>query len=75
MKVLVDSRGKVDLARIRTRSFDVYEGEELADGTILLRPLSTLPPADLAAMARPSLARAMERDAGGVGSGSAESVF
>jgi hypothetical protein len=75
VKVLVDSRGKVDLARIRTRSFDIYEGEELADGTILLRPLTAVPPADLAAMARPSITRAMERDAGGVGSGSAEPVF
>jgi hypothetical protein len=75
VKVLVDSRGKVDLGRIRTRSFDVYEGEELADGTILLRPLSTVPPADLAAMARPSVQQAMERDAGGVASGSAEPVF
>ena len=42
-EIVVDERGRTSLARVRTRKFPRYQAQELADGTIILRPLVTVP--------------------------------
>jgi hypothetical protein len=63
VKVLVDAAGRVSLSRVRNRSFDLYEAEELSDGTVILRPLLALPEAELTARTRPEVQRATAKDA------------
>ena len=63
VKVLVDAQNKISLARVRNRSYDLYEAEELADGTIILRPLLALPEAELTARTNPAVQRAAEKEA------------
>jgi hypothetical protein len=63
VKVLVDAQGKVSLTRVRARTYDLYEAEELSDGSILLRPLIALPEADLTARTHPAAQAASTREA------------
>lgn len=63
VKVLVDSQGKVSLSRVRNRSYDLYEAEELSDGSILLRPLIALPEAELTARSHPAAQSASKKEA------------
>jgi hypothetical protein len=64
-EVAVDARGRASLAAVRTRDFGRYAAEELADGTIILRPLVSVDPAELAALKDPAVRRAVESRAGG----------
>lgn len=46
-EIVVDSRGRTTLARVRSKVFDRYRATEHEDGTIVLTPLVTLTPAEL----------------------------
>lgn len=63
VKVLVDAQGKLSLSRVRSRTYDLYEAEELSDGTILLRPLIALPEAELTARSTPAARQAQGKEA------------
>jgi hypothetical protein len=46
-EIVVDSRGRTSLQRVRTRDYDRYFAREHEDGTIVLTPLLTFTPAGL----------------------------
>jgi hypothetical protein len=46
-EIVVDSRGRTSLARVRTRDFARYLAAEDEDGTIVLTPAITLTPAEV----------------------------
>ena len=54
-EVSVDERGRMSLARVRTRVYDRYTAEELEDGTIILTPAITISPVELAALNNPEI--------------------
>lgn len=47
-EVVVDSRGRCTLLRVRTQAHDRYLVTEHPDGTLVLTPAITLTPAELA---------------------------
>jgi len=47
-EIVVDDRGRTSLARVRAGAFSRYSAEEREDGTIVLTPVITVHPADLA---------------------------
>lgn len=53
MEIVVDDRGRTSLARVRTRKYGRYQVEELGDGTLILRPVVSVSPVELAALADP----------------------
>lgn len=61
-EIVVDERGRTSLARVRTRKFSRYQARELADGTIILTPLVTVPAATLPRPGRGSLKGQIEFD-------------
>lgn len=46
-EIVVDSRGRTSLARVRTHDYDRYLAREHEDGTIVLTPAITVTPAEL----------------------------
>jgi hypothetical protein len=46
-EIVVDSRGRTSLARVRTQDFDRYFVREHEDGTLVLTPQITFTPAGL----------------------------
>jgi len=52
-ELAVDSRGRANLAKVRTRRFDRYLVEEFPDGTLVLTPAVTLSAVELAALRDP----------------------
>lgn len=50
MEVQVDSRGRTTLAKVRRHHYERYETEEMSDGTLVLRPVVSISPVELAAL-------------------------
>lgn len=48
-EIVVDSRGRTSLARVRTKAFTRYKVQAFEDGSLLLTPAITVTPAELAA--------------------------
>lgn len=49
-EITLDDRGRTNLARVRTHSYDRYTVEEYPDGTLVLTPAVTISALELAAL-------------------------
>jgi hypothetical protein len=54
-EIVVDSRGRTSLARVRTTACDRYLATEHADGTIVLTPAVVISQLELAALQDPAV--------------------
>lgn len=53
-EVVVDSRGRTSLARVRSKRFDRYLAQEREDGTLILTPMVIISARELAALRDPA---------------------
>lgn len=58
-ELVVDRRGRTNLARVRSRSYDRYIVEEFPDGTLVLTPAVTISAVELAALRDPVVREAV----------------
>lgn len=58
-EIVVDSRGRTSLQRVRTHDYDRYLATEHEDGTIVLTPAITVTPLELAALRDPAVREAV----------------
>ncbi len=58
-ELVVDERGRTNLARVRSHHYDRYTVEEFPDGTLVLTPAITISPLELAALRDPAVMAAV----------------
>lgn len=58
-EIVVDTRGRTSLARVRSHHYDRYTVQELSDGTLVLVPALSVSPLELAALGDPAVVAAV----------------